>query len=205
MTTLLGFAAALAIILMAGTGTALLLAGRRLSPWECIALPWLLGTAVTSLVLWLGGLVVHGIVLQLLTTAVAVSLGVAGWKRHRGFAASSDRLARFDKWDTAGLILFGIEVAVLVGLALQHTLGWDGISVWELKARYAFLNGGDLPIAYFSDAARRFSHPEYPLLLPLTETWFYLWMGVPDQFWIKLIFPLWSIALFAVLFLSGLE
>src|SRR5204863_2495042 len=35
---------------------------------------------------------------------------------------------------------------------------------------------------------------EYPLAIPFTELWLYLWMGVPHQFWIKTIFPIFYIA-----------
>ncbi len=47
-----------------------------------------------------------------------------------------------------------------------------------------------MPAAYFADVARGFSHPEYPLFLPMNEMWLYLWMGEPNQYWIKLIFSI---------------
>src|SRR5204863_2037956 len=39
-----------------------------------------------------------------------------------------------------------------------------------------------------------FTHPEYPLGIPFTELWLYLWMGEPHQFWVKIIFPLFYAA-----------
>jgi hypothetical protein len=65
---------------------------------------------------------------------------------------------------------------------------------WELKARYAFLSSGILPQSYYSSPGRAFSHPEYPLAIPFTELWLYLWMGEPHQFWVKTMFPLVYIA-----------
>ena len=35
-----------------------------------------------------------------------------------------------------------IEIAIVFYLSFVHTLGWDGLLNWEIKARYAFANGG---------------------------------------------------------------
>ena len=71
-----------------------------------------------------------------------------------------------------GVIL--VEIAILIFVSFKHTLGWDGLFNWEIKARYAFLSRGTIPAAYYSSAGRVFSHPEYPLTVPLTEVWLYL-------------------------------
>jgi hypothetical protein len=68
-------------------------------------------------------------------------------------------------------------------------LGWDGLFNWEIKARYAFLNGGVMPPSYYSDPSWFVTHPGYPLWIPFTELWLYLWIGEAHQFWIKLLFP----------------
>jgi hypothetical protein len=89
---------------------------------------------------------------------------------------------------------------------LKHTLGWDGLLVWEIKGRYAFLSFGILPESYYSSPGRAFSHPEYPLGIPFTELWLYIWMGAPHQFWVKTMFPLFYIAgaFLVALFISRL-
>jgi len=91
-------------------------------------------------------------------------------------------------------IIVVIEIASVFYLSFVHTLGWDGLLNWEIKARYAFFNGGVIPASYYSSAGRAFSHPEYPLGIPFTELWLYLWMGEPNQFWVKIIFPLFYAA-----------
>ncbi len=50
------------------------------------------------------------------------------------------------------------------------------------QSYYAFANGGVIPATYFSDSGRAFSHPEYPLAIPFTELWLYLWLGEADHF-----------------------
>ena len=86
------------------------------------------------------------------------------------------------------------EIATVFYLSFVHTLGWDGLLNWEIKARYAFANGGVLPAAYFSDTGRAFSHPEYPLAIPFTELWLYFWVGESNQFYAKTIFPTFYVA-----------
>jgi hypothetical protein len=204
MTTFVGLLAAMVTIAAAGFGVTMLLARQRLTTSEYLALAWLFGTAVVSLSLWIGGLVIRGIALQLVMTAFCVLLGAVGFARWRKLSSKQ----KSDSWKIADIIfvaLFAIELMSIFWLSFQHTLGWDGLTVWELKARYAFLNGGVLPAAYFTDGSRWFSHPEYPLLLPLTETWFYLWIGDCDQFWIKLIFPIWYAAAMSILLLAAEE
>ena len=192
MNIVAGFLGAMFTILAAGFGITLLLARKRLTTYEHFALAWLLGTAVVSLALWLGGFFARGLALQVFVSATCLSLGAIGitqWRRLTPVAPRSRTPA-----EIIFIVIFALELMSILWLSLQHTLGWDGLTVWELKARYGFLNGGALPAGYFSDTSRWFSHPEYPLLLPLTETWFYMWFGDCDQFWIKLIFPIWYAA-----------
>lgn len=205
MTIFVGLIAALFTIAAAGFGVTMLLIKQRLSKWEHFALAWLFGTAAVSLSLWVVGFLIRGLALQIAVTALCIVLGSLGLRRWRRFSPLAQTTAW---WRTSEIIfsaLFVIELMLIFWLSFQHTLGWDGLTVWELKARYAFLNGGVLPAAYFSDASRWFSHPEYPLLLPLIETWFYLWIGDCDQFWIKLLFPVWYAAAMSILLLAVQE
>src|SRR5207248_9608042 len=91
-----------------------------------------------------------------------------------------------------GIFVF-LEIAIVFYLSFVHTLGWDGLLNWEIKAHYAFANGGVIPATYFSDSGRAFSHPEYPLAIPFTELWLYLWLGEADQLWAKTIFPIFYV------------
>ena len=190
MTTFPGILGALSTIGAVGFGLSALFAGRRCSAWEFTALTWLFGTGAVLLVLWILGFLLRGIALQIGVTAVCILIGLIGFRRWRKLPRTERKPFFSRKMESVFAALFCLELAAVVYLSFRYPLGWDGLLVWELKARYAFLNGGALPATYFTDATRWFSHPEYPLLLPLTETWFYLWIGDCNQFWIKLIFPL---------------
>jgi len=87
-------------------------------------------------------------------------------------------------------------------VALVTPLGWDGVLNFELKARLAFLHhpSGTIPLRYFADTSRAWSHPQYPLMLPLTEAWLYGWIGSPNQSALKLLFPLFYFSLMALFF-----
>lgn len=193
---ILGLLAGLITLLAAGLGVTLLLMRgvARINLLECTALGWLFGTGTISLLLWSGGLFLSGIPLQMFVATAAVAL--AAW----GFASVRKRHVRFSfpkphralEWILGGVI--ALEVLVMIYGSFGHGLGWDGLLNWEVKARYGFFNDGVIPAAYYSSETRGFTHPAYPLLIPLTELWLYLWMGEANQFWIKLIFPLYYAA-----------
>lgn len=188
--------AALCTMLFAGLGVALLLMrGKpRINLLECAALGWLFGTGIISLLLWGGGMLLSGPLLQGATAAIALALG--GW----GFTSTrKDGVRLFFPKPQSALqwilcTVVTVEIATMVYLSFGRGLDWDGFLNWEVKARYAFQNNGTIPAAYYSSETRIFTHPAYPLLIPLTELWFYLSMGEPHQFWLKIISPLYYAA-----------
>jgi len=185
-------AAALAMVFAAGYGILALLVRQRtrLSFAEQFALSWLFGTGVISLLIWFLGFFARGALLPGLVSVICLCLGFVGWKQ-----TPLSRL-RFPRGPLEILLaaIIATEIAVIFYLSFVHTLGWDGLFNWEIKARYAFANGGILPASYFRDSSRVFTHPEYPLAIPFTELWLYFWLGEPDQFWAKIIFPVFYVA-----------
>jgi hypothetical protein len=193
---LFGLLAGYFTLFMSGFGVAILIMSRstRINIIECACLAWLFGVGVISISLWLGGTVAQGAALQLVVSLVCLALAFMGWrvKKNKGVKFALPLPSSPIEWLLTALLL--LELLALFIVSLKHTLGWDGLFNWEIKARYAFLNNGVLPSSYYSSPGRAFSHPEYPLAIPFTELWLYLWMGVPHQFWIKTIFPLFYIA-----------
>ncbi len=178
-------------LLFAGYGllTLLIRQQTRFSLTEQIAFSWLLGTGAVSLLLWIFGLLVHGALLPALVSIVCLLLGFVGWRR----MVPRPLRRRATSFEILLGIVIVIEIAVVFYLSFVHTLGWDGLLNWEIKARYAFANGGVLPGTYFNDSGRAFSHPEYPLAIPFTELWLYFWLGEADQFCAKTIFPIFYV------------
>jgi hypothetical protein len=195
----LGLFGAFGTLFAAGYGLLALLVRHsvRLSLAEQIAFSWLFGTGAVSLLLWIFGFFADGLLLQGLVSAVCVSLGIVGCKKMPVWIElkTPSRIRTKPKWFEVVLAaVIAIEIAIVFYLSFVHTLGWDGLLNWEIKARYAFANGGVLPAAYFSDTGRAFSHPEYPLAIPFTELWLYLWLGESNQFFAKTIFPTFYLA-----------
>jgi len=56
-----------------------------------------------------------------------------------------------------------------------------------------------VPTEYFSDPSRLWSHQDYPLMIPLLETWVYQWIGDCNQTFAKVPFPLFYVAAAALL------
>jgi hypothetical protein len=194
--TVPGLSAALLTILIAGLGATLVAARgqTRVNLAEICALSWFFGTGVISLLLWAGGMFLTGAALQGLVTLLALGLGAFGLirarkKRMRAVIPSPSSAV---EWILA--VTIALQFAVMLDASFSSGLGWDGLLNWEIKARYAFLNNGVMPAAYFSDASRDFTHQAYPLWIPLTELWLYLWMGEAHQFWLKLLFVLFYVA-----------
>ncbi len=192
----IGLIAALATVAIAGLGVTMSIFARtgRINVIEFACLAWLLGCDIVSILLWVCGAFCSGFVLQSVVTIACVALGIFGWRLKRNAKANFalPRPANVTDWILATIV--AVEIAVLLFVSSKHTLGWDGLLNWEMKARYAFLSGGVIPSSYYSSAGRAFSHPEYPLGIPFTELWLYLWMGEPNQFWVKIIFPLFYAA-----------
>ncbi len=196
MSSLLGLIAGLSLFLVAGAGVTLLAnrGGRSLGLLEIGALSFFLGTGLISLLLWIFGAFLSGAALKYSVTAVAVALGILGVvsarREHWRLRFSSPRNAV--EWMIAGAVT--VEILLAFHAAFSSALGWDGLLNWEVKARYAFFNHGVLPATFWSDETRAFMHQSYPLWVPFSELWLYLWMGEAHQFWIKTLFPLFYLA-----------
>jgi len=106
-----------------------------------------------------------------------------GWRYLRG-----DRF-RWAEWrrgwrkDWLALGLFAVVLLLFVGIAWaawSNGLRGDGLAIWGLKARVLWLEGG-VPVSYFSDFSRQWSHLNYPLLVPVAEAWAYYFLGKDDE------------------------
>jgi hypothetical protein len=184
---------ALLLVFAAGWGITHLFRLQLQNPAERFALAWLYGGGAVSLLLFVAGFIASGRLLVAIVSIVCLSIAAVAclrrevsWARPARSQMSAGRMAL--------LLLVAAETATIATVSFRHTLGWDGLLNWEIKARYAWLNGGSVPSVYYSDPSRVFSHPEYPLAIPNLELWLYLWLGEANQFWAKLVFVLFFIA-----------
>ncbi|MBL8188611.1 MAG: hypothetical protein JNK38_11420 [Acidobacteria bacterium] len=176
-------------LMVAGLGLGLLaLPDRRKNALELFASSVLFGSAFVSVSLFLQGLLISGALLRWSVAALCLTVGAIGiWRKglpkmRWGWPATNS-----GKWV---LLIGGVQLVALVWLNAQRVLGWDGLFNFEAKARLIFQNGGSVPMHLFFDPSRSWMLQSYPLLLPLTESWLYLWLGREDQQLVKLLFPL---------------
>ncbi|HMV84540.1 MAG TPA: hypothetical protein PLD20_06240 [Blastocatellia bacterium] len=198
-------AVALLFLMLGGLGLSLLLTPKQpkqLGAAELPALAFLLGSAVVSSASFIFGFWISGAILRWAVAALCLSLGVAGWRRSgRTIKARAFLPAKKAVWLL--LAFNAAQVCLIAWLNSIRTLGWDGLLNFEVKARAAFLNGGALPLEFFSDPSRTWTHQSYPLLLPLTESWLYSWLGRADQSLVKILFPLFFAAALCLLQAGG--
>lgn len=213
----LGGQLALVTILFAGLGlTALLWRGPRpILAAEMFGLAWLFGAGVVSALLAIGGIFLSGLPLFASVLFAVLALGITGFRRCRAghccivldtvdapqskAELSTVRSPLSPLFRYLALLAPLVPVLYITWASFHQAMTWDGILIWEAKARHAFLAGGHLPAAYFTDATRLGFHPSYPLYLPFAELWMYLWIGDCDQNAVKAIFPFFYAAAIALL------
>lgn len=186
--------AALAIAAAGGLGVVLLLSSRPsdLNPARVLGTALIAGAGLVSLSSFLLGFLFQGFWLRAAVVAVCL---IPLW-----FAWRQGKLVRLrlpiEPIPFPRLLLFAapvIPICFLTWLSLYRDLAWDGLFNWESKARVAFLNGGALPLDYYT-SGYPFFHNRYPPLLPLLEAWIYGFLGHIDQSMIKLIGPYFFVA-----------
>ena len=204
MSFLSGVLLAVAIAWWLAVGHALLKTMNRSTPlfwFERWAFAYLLGIAALS-ALWLLLSPLFALVdaLWLISASSAALILLTRARRW----ATADRRRSMDAPQRLGaveMVLGGmivIECAALFGAAFSTTLGFDGIFNFEWKARIMFEDAGRFPVEYLSDASRNWSHPQYPLMIPFAELWIYQWLGGVNHQAVKILFPLFYMALLAL-------
>ena len=184
---------------LAGVGCAASLISGTRSWVEFLAYAWLLGCLLISVALFVSSQILPAPWNGVTVWGGALLVAMAGWRRlHRG-KLQLVLPRRFDRPEWALLAMIGVGAAWYLWKLSRQSLGWDGLLVWEFKARIAFANGGAVPLRYYSDPACGWSHPGYPQFLPMLETWFYLRLGDVSQLAVKWVLAPFYLALLALL------
>lgn len=188
------FAIALLLLLSAGAGITVLILRGGYSPAaaEFFSLSFLLGTAFISLAQFILGLVINGLLLKAAVSILCGLLGVFALLRLR--TGTTKLVAHKTHRDWLRITILVVQVLIVFWVSLRLSFAYDGIFLWEAKARLIFSSGGRMPVEYFRADPAYLPHPNYPLLLPYTENWFYQFLGRPHQGWLKLVLPLFYVS-----------
>ncbi|HEX8597067.1 MAG TPA: hypothetical protein VF952_00950 [Chloroflexia bacterium] len=219
-------AGALAVMLLLGNLALAWVARLGYSPRgvERWALAWAIGAGLTTTAMfWLDtfGLGLY----QQIAVLTLLAAGWAGWKlvvfatrwgsrKHRQrvgalvevntVAGETEGTSRLHRALRLLLLIFlSVEVVFVAVAAVGRPLTvWDSWVNWSMKARMIFLEGGITPRLY-SDASRTVTHLDYPLLVPLSEAWFYGWLGAPDDRLVGLLSVCFYLALAGVCYAAA--
>jgi hypothetical protein len=187
--------------------------GRQLppSPARRLATGWLLGCGVISLgtfvLLWMGmsltisvtSLSLLGCLLWLVARRTFIRGARARLPRPTISSPASRRPLRVARFASPLRLLFTLIIATQIGLVAfaawaSPLTDWDGWVNWASKANALFIDQTLSPNLYHNPA-RLPTNMDYPLLLPLTEAWFYTWLGQIDEPAVGLISLLFYLAL----------
>lgn len=129
---------------------------------------------------WVGGTVV-----ALLAAAAVRVRGVRACRRL--LAGSGDEPLGPVGAASAALILV-LCASVGVASLLEPVVEWDVLAIWALKGKI-LLHEPVRASAYFQDATKAYSHPDYPLLWPFALAWTWCGARTEDLQTIKLLAP----------------
>jgi hypothetical protein len=130
-----------------------------------------------------------------LAAVAAVILGVAALERRRFRPeARQPRLTPAAVLLAAGALL--AAAAFAFGAVRTGIYGTDALATWMLKARTIF-EEARIPARLFTDPGLAFSHPEYPLLVPLTLGSFALAARGWNPRALALVYVAWQLATLA--------
>lgn len=99
------------------------------------------------------------------------------------------------------ILAFYLLYVILLTTGRPFTL-WDSWVNWGMKARTIWLEEGITPAVY-ADPSRAVTLQDYPLFVPLVESWFFNWLNAADDRLAAIVFPLTYLALLVLLYSAG--
>lgn len=93
------------------------------------------------------------------------------------------------------IILSQVFYAFLFATLLPIS-GWDALQTWVFKGKVFFYDMG-ISSGFLKDPS---SHPDYPLLIPLTFSWVYTAMGYVNDEMVRIIYPLQYVCLLVIFY-----
>ncbi len=104
----------------------------------------------------------------------------------------------------AAFLAFGILFEVFYAFfraLIKPIESYDAVAIYAIKAKIFYL-AHSIPADYFTRIAGLFPHPDYPLSIPLAETFIYTFLGTFNDQLVKIIFPLFFIGILVMLYFA---
>lgn len=182
------------VILLAGAAVLAALRPAVTGFFTVLSLSFLIGLGAVSLQMFLYSLasIKFGFLVVALPWACLFALA-RFVRRGGGPSCGCDCADAGEKAGWTGYILFLIILSqVLYSFAYSSLLpvrGWDSWLIWFFKARVFFIDGG-VDGAFLLNPDYAYSHPDYPLLVPLSVAWVYTALGHAAEMQAKILYPL---------------
>jgi len=113
----------------------------------------------------------------------------------RGKPLSSLRI--FERFLIGGII-FNVIYTFFRAL-IKPLESYDAVAIYAIKSKIFYLSNS-VSRDFLTNIAAAFPHPDYPLNIPLAETLSYIAMGSLNDQLVKIIFPLFYVAILALLY-----
>jgi len=99
-----------------------------------------------------------------------------------------------------------LGIAFEVGYSFFRALikpleSYDAVAIYAVRAKVLYEAGG-IPRDFFNTITKLFPNSSYPPLLPISESWLYAFMGSFNDFLVKIIFPLYFLALLTLFYFA---
>lgn len=78
---------------------------------------------------------------------------------------------------------------------------YDAVAIYAIKSKIFFL-ARSIPHDFFAGLVNNFPHPDYPLNIPLAESFIYLFLGNLNDQLVKIIFPIYFVCILVVLYFA---
>jgi hypothetical protein len=127
-----------------------------------------------------------------LTGTLLIVLVVINWTARRHVPVGSGCWGISESWRRLDVLLVSISIVssllVIIDTFSQPLIAFDARSIWGMKTRILYFQQGTY-VEDFMDSTRLHAHQQYPLLVPLAETFICRFLGQFDDRWGKAIFP----------------
>jgi hypothetical protein len=102
------------------------------------------------------------------------------------------------------ILLCGIAFQVLYAFfksLIKPMDSFDSIGNFAFKAKLFFIKGY-IPYELFLNRSIDIQHPDYPLHVPLSETWVYMFLGKWNDLLVKALFPMFLLSLLIIFYFT---
>jgi 4-amino-4-deoxy-L-arabinose transferase-like glycosyltransferase len=101
-------------------------------------------------------------------------------------------------------LIYGISFEIIYAFfraLIKPIEAYDAVTTYAIRSKIFYL-GRSIPHDFFYNLSTLFPHPDYPLNIPLSETFVYFFLGSINDQLVKAIFPLFFVSILGILYFA---